>query len=201
MDGDQFDMFGAPTPRKAPKPAPLRKGADRLFFALYPDQETARQIQAVNVALRGDWGLTGKPRPVDHLHVTLRHVADAKGPPQEAVEALIAAASTVTFPAFDITLDSCARIMGSGAFVLLADPAKNAELIGFQKALAAALDGAGASWRVGGAGFTPHVMLSYETREAAQSVGPITWTARQFVLIHSVIGEAKHIRLARFPLS
>ena len=35
---------------------------------------------------------------------------------------------------------------------------------------------------------------------AAQTIEPITWTAREFVLVHSLIGQTRHIPLGRWAL-
>jgi len=49
--------------------------------------------------------------------------------------------------------------------------------------------------------FTPHMTLLYDTRRLAPcSVEPVTWTAREFVLIHSRIGLTQHIPLGRWSL-
>jgi 2'-5' RNA ligase len=136
------------------------------------------------------------------LHVTLRHVGDVVGPPREMVEALTAALAEVELPAFEVTFDAVTRFVGSRAFVLLASEDANGGLIEFHKALCARLDGAGAGWRVGGGAFTPHLTLSYEDREVrVRPIEPLTWTAREFVLTHSLIGQTRHVSLARVPLA
>lgn len=200
MDGAQFDMFGEPPkPPKRKLPA-LPEGKDRLFFALSPDSAAVEAITQRNAGLRARHGLTGRPRPNDILHVTLRHVADTVGPPPEVVDALKVAASRVRVPAFDVTLAGAMRFAGSRAFVLLAQEALNPALMAFQKTLCEQLDQAGAGWRVGGAGFTPHLTLSYEDRDVSEPIEPISWTAREFVLVHSLIGQTRHVPLARFAL-
>jgi 2'-5' RNA ligase len=46
--------------------------------------------------------------------------------------------------------------------------------------------------------FTPHVTLLYDRRNVEeQPIEPISWTVREFVLIHSMQG---HTHLARWPL-
>jgi 2'-5' RNA ligase len=35
---------------------------------------------------------------------------------------------------------------------------------------------------------------------APEKVAPIAWRAREFVLVHSLLGQTRHIPLARWPL-
>jgi 2'-5' RNA ligase len=50
--------------------------------------------------------------------------------------------------------------------------------------------------------YTPHMTLLYDPRYlAAREVTPVEWTAREFVLIHSLIGKARYEVLGRWPLN
>jgi 2'-5' RNA ligase len=43
--------------------------------------------------------------------------------------------------------------------------------------------------------------LLYDDRSVAeQAVETIGWTAREFVLVHSLLGQTRHIPLGRWPL-
>jgi 2'-5' RNA ligase len=49
--------------------------------------------------------------------------------------------------------------------------------------------------------FTPHVTLLYDGMSVAeQPVDPISWTVGEFVLVHSLLGQTRHIILDRWPL-
>jgi 2'-5' RNA ligase len=49
--------------------------------------------------------------------------------------------------------------------------------------------------------FTPHVTLLWANRPVeANPIAPIHWTVRDFVLVLSVVGEARHIHVGRWPL-
>lgn len=49
--------------------------------------------------------------------------------------------------------------------------------------------------------FAPHVTLWWEEeRHDVQPTAPISWTARELVLIDSIQGEGEHNYLARWPL-
>lgn len=198
----QLSLFGdAPAQSRRPKPPDWPRGSDRLLFALYPDPETAALIARQGSALRKALGLRGPARPVEVLHVTLRHVGDFVGPPPEVIGQLVDALAGFSFPAFDITLGSRMRFRGGGAFVLLASETANPALIEFRRILCGRLDAAGAGWRKDAAAFKPHVTLSYENHEVDERpIEPITWKAREFVLVHSPQGQTKHLPLTRFPL-
>jgi RNA 2',3'-cyclic 3'-phosphodiesterase len=49
--------------------------------------------------------------------------------------------------------------------------------------------------------FQPHVTLAYDKlRLKPFAVEPVSWTVREFVLVHSLLGRTTHIPLGRWPL-
>ncbi len=173
-----------------------QQATDRLFFAVRPDEETAAQIVERAQCWRAAHGLTGKPLEAEHLHVTLCHVGDAAGPPPpELIDALMARAAGVAMPAFRVEFD---RIMSfrNGAFVLCGDDS----VIGLeilQQRLSDALDASPRPARR----FVPHVTLLRDGRRVAeQPIERIGWTAREVVLVHSLLGQTTHRHLAHVPL-
>ena len=43
--------------------------------------------------------------------------------------------------------------------------------------------------------------MLYDDRLVAwQAVEPVRWTVREFVLMHSLLGQHRHVPLARWPL-
>ncbi len=173
-----------------------RSGTDRLFFAVRPDAETAGEIAERTKLWRAEHGLTGRPIKPEHLHVTLFHVGDAAGaPPAELIDALAERAAGVAMPAFRVEFD---RVMSfrNGAFVLGGDDS----VIGLevlQQRLSDALDDSARPARR----FVPHVTLLRDSRHIAeQAVERIGWTAREVVLVHSLLGQTTHRDLVRIPL-
>ena len=169
---------------------------DRLFFAVRPDPETAAEIAEGTKRWRAEHGLTGRPLKPEHLHVTLFHVGDATGtPPAELIEALAERAAAVAMPAFRVEFD---RVMSfrNGAFVLCGDES----VIGLevlQQRLSDALDASPRPARR----FVPHVTLLRDNRHIAeQAIERIGWTAREVVLVHSLLGQTTHRDLVRLPL-
>lgn len=70
----------------------------------------------------------------------------------------------------------------------------------FQQALGLEMMNAGLG-RWANLQYTPHVTLPYDDRcVAEQVVETIDWTANEFVLVHSLIGQNRHVPLARWPL-
>ena len=192
------DLFGQVPP---PKPT------DRLFFALFPSDDAIPQIVKTSQQLRDEHGLTGKLLSNDRLHVTLHHVGDyAGGLPNGLVEAAQDVAATIAMPAFDVTFDRAMSFAGSPRnkpFVLRGNEGLDgglADLMAFHKAFYLAMCRAGLQGPRANAKFAPHVTLMYDEQAVPeQFVEPISWSACNFVLVHSLIGQTKHIHLGRWP--
>ena len=200
ITGEPSDLFGAIEPTKP---------TDRLFFALFPSDEAIPQIVKTSQQLRDEYGLTGKSLSNDRLHVTLHHVGDyAGGLPNGLVEAAQDVASTIAMPAFDVTFDRAMSFLGrpkNKPFVLRGNEQADgclSALMAFQKAFYLAMCRAGLQGSRANAKFAPHVTLMYDSQGVPeQAVEPIRWTAHDFVLVHSLLGQTKHIHLGRWPLA
>lgn len=190
---EQFSLAGLNAP-KIP--------TDRLFFAIFPDIDAAERIAQLARRLRNEHGLKGKPFATERFHVTLHHLGDYVGLPQGDVARAVDAATTVVMPPFEVTFDRAASFLGrprNRPFVLRGGDGL-AALMAFQQVLSTQLKkmGVGDS-RV--KAYTPHVTLLYDDFTIAeQAVETITWAAREFVLVHSMLGRAQHVPLARWPL-
>lgn len=175
---------------------------DRLFFAIFPDARAAAQIAGLAQQLRDEHGLKGKPLKTERFHVTLHHLGDYAGLPQDLVEVACAAAAGVAAASFDVTFDrvaSFSTVPRNRPFVLR-DGDGVASLIAFQQTLGDALKKT-VLGRWAKPAYTPHVTLLYDDRSVPeQAVPAVSWTASEFVLIHSLIGQTLHVPLARWPL-
>lgn len=189
-------------PNKAPR---RRFGAtqkDRIFFACLPDVETAARIYALAETLKGEQGFTGTLILPEHLHVTLFHLGDWQVLPQAIVDIAKRAAADTVSPSFDVTfprVESFKNRTGVYPFVLTGEPSP---WIPLRAALGAALkkNGLGGAVHLEDA-FKPHVtLLRDKLRAKPLRVDPISWTVDDFVLIHSLLGQTKHIHLGRWPL-
>jgi 2'-5' RNA ligase len=174
---------------------------DRLFFALYPDSETAAQIVAFATAFLAENQLKGRAAAPERLHVTLAFLGDHDGVPKNLVSRAKAAADQVTLQPFTCAFD---RVMNfkrddrGGPLVLLT--AGDGLLFELQARLAAAL--AREHIHLPERNFTPHITLAYDAVEVEeQPAGRYSWQVNAFQLMHSFIGQSRHAPLGRWPLS
>jgi 2'-5' RNA ligase len=174
---------------------------DRLFFAIFPPAATAARIYALQQDLRVRHGLWGRALAMDRLHVTLSHLGDYVGLPPAIVAKAHEAASRVRAPAIDISFDRALSFAGrerNRPFVL-----RNSEgasvVQAFQRELgkAMALSGLGKFVRP----YTPHMTLLYDSNDISeQSIDPVTWQCTEFRLIHSMLGQTRHVTLGAWQL-
>jgi 2'-5' RNA ligase len=179
------------------------KLTDRLFFAVFPAAQAAARMARLALQLRDEHGLHGKPLQTERFHVTLHHLGDYAGLPQDVVGMASKAAAAVTSLPFALAFDRVASFSSAPRnrpFVLRGDGGL-AALMAFQQALGVAMTKAGLG-RWAKPGYTPHVTLLYDDHSVVeQAVETITWTAHEFVLVHSLIGQTRHVPLLRWPLS
>jgi len=182
--------------------AQLQPPGHRVFFAVMPDADSAAQIALRAEHLRASGRLRGKRIKTQRLHVTLHHLGDFPELPVPVVTAARAAADSIAAAPFDVTFDhamSFAGRPGNRPFVLLGEDGL-AALTAFWQVLGDALARAGL--HVTRAHFKPHMTLLYDRSAVArQSVEPIGWTVREFVLIHSLLGKTHYETLGRWPLT
>ncbi len=189
-----------------PAKAPRRKfGAsqkDRIFFACLPGAEIATRIHVLAETLKREQGFTGTLILPEHLHVTLFHLGDWQVLPQEIVEIAKRAAAEVVVPPFAVTfprVESFNNRTGIYPFVLTGEASPWSAL---RNTLGAALrkNGLGGAVHLEDA-FKPHVtLLRDQHRAKSLHADPIVWPVRDFVLIHSLLGQTKHVHLGRWPL-
>jgi 2'-5' RNA ligase len=180
------------------------RSTDRLFFALFPDDDVAVEIAELTRRLRGELGLKGKPIATDRLHVTLHFLGDFPGLPKEIIASASAAAESLTSHQFEVMFDRVMSFAGkphNRPFVLRGGDG----LVGltrFQGELAMAMAKSGQAARAPRASFTPHVTLLYDDLTVAeQPVASVRWTVRELVLVHSVLDQNRHVHLARWSLN
>jgi len=180
------------------------KLTDRLFFATFPNPPTAARIAQLAQDLRTEHGLMGKPLEMGRFHITLHHLGDYPGLRQDIVETAIKAAATVVAAPFEVTLDRTLSFFtrgGNRPFVLRGSYGVVA-LTAFQRTLGAALGRVGLGGNRTKQQYMPHVTLLYDdTLVAERPCDTITWRVREFVLVHSLLGQTIHLPLARWPLS
>jgi RNA 2',3'-cyclic 3'-phosphodiesterase len=178
------------------------KATDALFFAICPDSAAATGALTIAERCRKECGLEARPFVSSRLHVSLLGVGEYAGLPRDVVARGQEAAAGVVAASFEISFDRAGSFNGLACnwpLVLFADRSSTA-LKALRRSLAQLLARAGLRAR-GQNAYTPHITLLYDARWVeARAVEPIAWTARDFVLIHSLVGQGRHIVLGRWPL-
>jgi 2'-5' RNA ligase len=181
------------------------KATDRLFLALFPPPEIALEIAGLAGRLRADHGLRGRPLEAARFHITLNHLGDYAGLPPDVIRQAGAAARKTAAGAapFQVAFNRAESFAGkprSRPLVLRGNDGL-ADLLAFQQTLGTALKLANlGQWAKGP--YTPHVTLLYDDQLLPPTQVPaIGWTATEMVLVHSLLGETRHVHLERWPLS
>ena len=176
-----------------------RSPAARVFFALWPAAENARQL----AALAGEFARTagGRATRPETIHLTLAFLGDVA---VDRLPALVDAARAVRAAPFALTLDRCGywshnRLLWAGCSHV---PEALSDLAG---KLAEALSGAGFLNTTGQRSFTPHVTLVRKVAQRDPPVPacvPLVWPCTSFVLVRSTLTAAgpSYRPLAEFPL-
>lgn len=172
----------------------------RVFFALWPPPEVARQLSAVADSFAQCAG--GRTTREATIHLTLAFIGDV---PLERLADLEHAARNVRAESFDLTLDRFGlwqhnRIFWAGSSVV--PPA----LVDLASALSAALQAAGFEVADAHRNFTPHVTLVRKVKVLAAPLPPdqaLPWRSTKFVLVRSDLSAsgASYQTLAEFWLS
>ena len=174
---------------------------DRLFFSINPDAATAARIVSLAEELKRKTGLRGKIHLPERLHITINHLGDHASVPQNIVAAASEAAGSLQCAPFDVTFDFASSFFNkdNNPFVLRGGEGLS-QLIAFQQKLGLEMMKAGLK-RFVEKTFTPHVTMLYDKmRVEDQPIEPVSWTASEFLLIHSLLGKTEHKVLGRWKL-
>jgi 2'-5' RNA ligase len=171
-----------------------------VYFACKPKPDIAAEMALAGNRLCGKLGLPGKVSP-GVLHATLCSIGHFPDLSDERVEAACKAAGALAAKAFEMALDRV-RTYPNGQqmlpFVAFSENGvPGAEFLRYELM--------GELRRVG---FTfpkklpaPHMTFCYDRRSIAeQAIEPIRWMVRDFVLIHSIQGEGRHVLLGQWQL-
>ena len=192
----------ARVPRAAKPKAAVAQAKQRLFFAVRPSAAAASRVFSLARQLQAAHGLSGKPIPVERLHITLHWLRDHVALPPELVERAVVAGGIVDAAPFEVAFD-CVESLGDasrGGPLVLTGSTGLVALRRIQRALSGAMIEAGLG-AYAQADFMPHVTLLYDDKHVArQAVDPIRWTVSELVLVHSVVGEGRHVTLGQWSL-
>jgi len=140
--------------------------------------------------------------PAPRLHMSLNFVGTFRGPPTRAVmEKAASLADKVSAAPFRLTLNQVESWKNDPhPLVLLGDEGViGVELLhtAIHKALAAGTMAPRREPQI-----WPHVSLLWDKAQVPKEfVEPISWMAREFVLLDSPFGEGRHEMLGRWPLT
>jgi RNA 2',3'-cyclic 3'-phosphodiesterase len=173
---------------------------DSLFYALLPDAESAGQIVSLAQRLRADYRLKGTVIPGERLHVTLAFLGAFAGLPKAVVSSAIVAGEQFEGTAFDVSFDRVQKFGHDKRAVVLRGTDDATAVKEFLHGLLDAMRYQGLK-PAGPAGFTAHLTLLYDEGPIVEEhIAPISWTARELVLVHSLIGQSRYEILGRWPL-
>jgi 2'-5' RNA ligase len=180
--------------------SPRTYQSDSLYFAVLPDAVAAPKIAEAAGQLRRRYDLWSRIRPTGSLHISLAAVGEYEGIPETAIALAKHIGGVVRAAPFKVTFAHASSFKGKDRRPLVLRCREGAtELAGLRRLLGSALDG-----RIPAqSSFVPHVTLMYDRQPIPETDldEPITWTVRDFVLIHSLVGRSQHKHLARWQLN
>lgn len=178
-----------------------RQATDRLFFAVFPEPAAGERIAQLARDMRATHALRGNPLLTGRLHVTLFALGDYAGLPVHIVERATEAAARVHTEPFEVSLDTVGSFIGRRDHPLVLRGLNvDSPLHMFRRRLGEQLLATAAIRDIPGA-FEPHVTLLYDSRAVTpEPVEPISWTVRELVLVHSLLGQTRHLVVDRWPL-
>jgi RNA 2',3'-cyclic 3'-phosphodiesterase len=179
----------------------VASGADvGLFFSIFPDAWTASRIARVAQRCRCDYGLGGEPLAASRFHISLQYLGQYDEMPESVVSKARTAAACVRMGPFTVMLDRIGSFSGRvGNYPLVLRGEEGVVgLTMLYRSLGAELRKAGLKTRHD---FTPHMTLFYGARRIdEQPIEPMCWRVDELVLVLSLIGQTKHVRLDQWPL-
>jgi 2'-5' RNA ligase len=194
--------FGGERVPPPPPPTPTKRTSDNVYFAILPDKDVARRMREIGEELWHRHGLPGRVQPAHLLHVSLAHVGRFAGVPKGVVAAARMAGSAVRCPSFEVCFDRVTSFDNPRGSPVVVRCGRGEGGFGqLRRAIAGAMHGVGLPANPA-IGLTPHVTLVYNGVSIPETMltKPITWTVREFVLVHSLYGRGRHIHLGRWPL-
>lgn len=181
----------------------LAAGVD-YFFALLPDDHARAAIAAVGERFRKSHRAIGSLVAADGLHLPLCPKGKSERLRQPLEDALLEAGGAVRLAGFTVSLDSVMRFSardGQFPFVLCSDDQSTESAMQLRKTLAVEQLRVGLQV-TGVSSYLPHVVLleGHSIEGIEESITPIQWKVREFVLIRSFFGQSRHQVIGRWPL-
>jgi RNA 2',3'-cyclic 3'-phosphodiesterase len=175
-----------------------------VFLAAMPEATMTGRAEEVELDTCLRLGLTAARVSPEHLHVSVLSIGGYSGScPPTAIAAARAAAGAVSMAPFRAEFDRVASFSasyGQRALVLTGDGDGVGGFLRLKGALRHALMKAGLRLPRQ-PNSSPHMTMAYiENRTFDFRIEPIGWTVRRFVLIDSLVGQSRHVRLGQWYL-
>ena len=174
----------------------------RLFFAVFPDDAARRAIALAAEGMRSRGTVRGRWIDPRRYHLTLIFLGDNAELRRDLVDRAMAAAMKVRLPAFVLSLERIASFPGRKppGVLLCAEGTTPVHALWLALRRELELVGLGAALEKD---FTPHLTVfhGHGAMLDAAAIEPIAWTVREFVLVHSVVGQKEYRILGRWALS
>ncbi|MBY3037547.1 2'-5' RNA ligase family protein [Rhizobium laguerreae] len=184
------------------RPGEHHSDGHRLFFALCPPAAVERQAGSIADDYGKTFSLSAKPR-LTTLHVTIIGIDDYEELPEDAVIAARQAGATVEGAPITITFDRILsfRREGRARPLVLCGEGGLKPLTRLHVQLGVGMHNAGLRHNIS-RDFTPHMTLLYDRKTVppARLDTPVSWTASEFLLIHSILGKTEYRIIDRWPL-
>ena len=175
-----------------------------LLFALKPNDASGAMAENIIRGLTASQQLQSGFLEPSSWQLMLARVIDAPAFPQDIADQAIEIATGIRMPPFEIAFDRGMSLRESGnkhTVMLCATPDDSGVML-LARRISAALAIEGIGGRMVKSGFNPKMTIGYATRQipAFALSQQFYWTAREFVLIHSLLGQQQHAVLGKWPL-
>jgi RNA 2',3'-cyclic 3'-phosphodiesterase len=167
----------------------------RIFFALWPGEEAARELEIVARSLADI--ARGKPTPPEKIHLTLAFLGETD---EARAQAARRVAAKVRARRFSFTLDIVGSFKRAGvAWAGASAPAAPLERL--QSSLAEGLAAEG--FAMEDRPFAAHVTLARRIarRVPRAPMPPLDWRVREFTLVRTEPGSGRYSILESWPLA
>jgi len=160
----------------------------QLFFALCPPDAIEQQAASIAHDYRRAFSLSGEPR-LTTLHVTIIWVGDYPRLPENVVFAALQAGAAVESAPIAMSFDLIMRFPHARALVLCGEGGRK-PLTRLRVQLGVSMHNAGFPHNISG-DFKPNMTLLYDRKAVPTATldTPVSWTASEFLLVHSLLGN------------
>ena len=175
-----------------------KHAVNNLFLAIIPDGQARPEIDRIAHRSRAEHKLIGRPIGLDRYHVTVHRLGVFSSITTELLGSFdpICKQVAARIAPFEMLVDRLSSIDTHQPKMplTLCGSEANPDLADLRRQLRKALP-------LGQNGPKPHVTLLYDAKNISdRRIIPISWTVRELVLVHSLVGLGQHKHLARWPL-